>query len=136
MKRLTICLAIGLVCLSLISVLAAPKDPSKEKALTPNLSDEACKAIEQYIASVEAAGSLKDAAARKVQYAAAEEELAEVLKRNGKAALLTEITEYARYSEVAATAGSRDPNLTRILSDQLKTRSKLLGWCTTDAGAR
>ncbi len=133
MKQLRICAIVGLVCLSLISVVAGKQDPNNKKTPDGNLPSEVCLGIQQYIADVEAAKSMKDVSARKTQYSAAEQRLAEILKRNGKMRLLKEITEYAHYSEMAAAAGSRDPNLTKILADQLKTRTKLLEWCMSDS---
>ncbi|MDQ7782036.1 MAG: hypothetical protein RDU20_04105 [Desulfomonilaceae bacterium] len=131
MTKSTLCFTVGLICLSLISTVAAQQDSARRK--TPrSLPTEVCRAMEQYIATVEAARSVKDGDDRKARYAAAEKKLAEVLKRYGKTALLTEITEYAHYSERAATAGARDPDLTKILADQLKIRTKLLEWCTSD----
>jgi hypothetical protein len=130
MKLTMVWLTVGAVCLAVASMGVAQQTGGAGKE-PGSLPDEVCKAIEQYIAGIDSARTARDKAERDGKYAAAQQALAPVLTRSGKASLLAEITMYAQQSELVAAADPTDANFEKLVAQRLSTRSKLLGWCSS-----
>jgi len=131
MKQLTLCLALGAIFLALVSAGIAQQSGAAGKAPASKLPDEVCKAIEQYVAGIDSARTVRDKAEREEKYAAAQKALVPVLSRFGKTYLLEEITVYAQHCEEVATADPTDAKFEKLVAQRLGTRSKLLEWCSS-----
>lgn len=131
MKRLVQWLMLGTICLAIVSFAVAQGGTGKAKSNSKQLPAEVCKAIEQFIAQIDSARSVKEKAAREAKFAKAQDELAMVLKRNDKLALLSEASAYIRYTELVVSGDAKDANLDELLQKRLETRSGLLGLCTS-----
>jgi len=125
------CLIVGAICLAIASAGSADQSGEGGKAYSGKLPDEVCRAIEQYIAAIDAARALKDKADRGERYAAAQQALMAGLQRFGKTSLLADITSYAQQSELVSTTDPTDVTFDKRIAERLNTRSKLLDWCSS-----
>jgi hypothetical protein len=131
MKKLGLCLMVGMLCLTMMSIAGAQQEAGKVKASSSDLSGAVCQAIEQYISKVDSARSLKAKTEREEKYAEAQNGLAEVLQRHDKSALLSQVTAYATYTELVAHTDPTNPQFDKIVDQRLKSRAALLDMCTS-----
>ncbi len=131
MKRLAIWMIVGAIFLGMWSFTEAQQPRGDGKTSPRALPAQECKAIEQYIAKIDAARSIREKTQREEKYAEAQAQLTAALKGRDEAApLLGEALEYAKRTEQVATADPTDPKLSEILENRLKLRSALLERCT------
>ena len=131
MKRLALYLTLGIFCAAIVSFAGAQQSTRKGKSTSRGLPAEVCKALEQYVAKVDSARSMNEKASRDVKYKQAQEELAAVLKKYGKSALLSEASDYARYTELVVSVDAKDANMDQLIDQRLKKRTSLLEMCST-----
>jgi hypothetical protein len=112
---------VGLICLTSAATSGAQKGAT--------VPAEVCQAIEQYVAQINTAGTLKEKAARDESCAAALKALNEVLKRYGKNNLSAQASEFAKYSELVASTDPTDANFGELVSKRLKSRAVLQELC-------
>jgi hypothetical protein len=129
MKRLALWIMLGAICLGIVSIGQAQQNRGTGKMAFRELPAGVCRAIEQYIAKVDAARSLTDKASREEKYAEAREELAAVLKSYDKAFLITEATDYAGYTELVAGTDPTDAKFNDAVEKRLRARTALLEIC-------
>ncbi len=132
MKRLALCLILGMICMVMVSFAGAQERAGKARPSSKGLPPEVCKAIEQYVAKIDSARAVKDMAARTRKYGEAALELAAVLNpRSDKDALLTLAADYVTYTERVVAGDAKDANLDELLEKRLNTRTKLLEMCSS-----
>lgn len=130
MARLTWWIMVpALLCLFPVSLAMGQQGTKKNKPTSEALSLEVCTAVEQYIARIDAARSIKEQSKREEEYTAAKTELARVLEPRGKTALLAETAAYAQCSEQVIVTDSSDARYSELVDKRIKSRSSLLGRC-------
>jgi len=129
MKRLAIWMMAWAICLGVGPITEAQQSGGAEKASSRALPAQECKAIEQYIAKIDSARSIKEKAQREEKYAGAQAELKAALKGRDDAALLDQASEYAKATELVASTDPTESKLSEILDKRLKLRSALLDRC-------
>ncbi|MGB6064814.1 MAG: hypothetical protein WBG50_08390 [Desulfomonilaceae bacterium] len=130
MKRLTLCLILGIFCAAIVSFAGAQQSTGKGKSTSKALPAEVCKAIEKYVAKVDSARSMNDKSSREKKYNQAQEDLAKVLTKYGKSALLSEASKYVLYTELVVGGDAKDVNLDQLIDQRLKKRTSLLEMCS------
>jgi len=129
MKRLVIWMLVGAICFGAGSVALAQQSGGQRKASSKALSAQECKAMEQYIAKIDAARSISQKARREEKYEEAQAELTKALKGRDDNGVLAQALEYAKRTEQVVTTDPTDPKLAEILDSRLKLRSSLLDRC-------
>lgn len=129
MNRLVIWMMVGAICVGVGSLAQAQQSGGEGKASSKALSAQECKAIEQYIAKIDAARSISQKAQRDENYEEAQAELKTAVKGRGDDTVLAQALEYAKRTEQVVTTDPTDPRLTEILDRRLKLRSGLLDRC-------
>jgi len=129
MKRLVIWMMAWAICLGVGPITEAQQSSGAEKASARALPAQECKAIEQYIAKIDAARSIREKAKREEKYEEAQAELKAALKGRDDATLLDQASEYAKSTELVASTDPTDSKLSEILDRRLKLRSGLLERC-------
>lgn len=129
MKKVAQYVIVGMMLLGMVSVGVAQQDMSKGKSSSSVVPPDVCKAIQQYVARVDAARSIGNKTGRAEKYAQAQKELEQVLKRYTQSALLEEATEYAKLTEVIVRTEPTDGKLAELLDKRLKLRGALLERC-------
>jgi hypothetical protein len=124
MKRFAPCIAVGMLLVGLLCPAGAQQAPAAVR-----LSPEACAAVQQYVARIDASRSMNAAADREETYAQARKGLEPVLQRNKQAQLLDVASDYAKVSETIVKASATDPKLPELVDKRLKLRSRLLDHC-------
>lgn len=131
MKKLELCLMVGALCLTMMSVAGGQQSAGKGKSSSSDPPAAVCQAIEEYISNIDAARAVKVKSERETKYAQAQEGLAAVLKQHNKADLLPQVTAYAKYTEQVASSEPTDAQFDKIVDQRLKSRSALLDMCTS-----
>lgn len=129
MVRLALCVLVGTMFAGLLTVGYAQQDTSVAKTSTNQLTAEVCKAIEGYVARIDAARSIKEKDRREERYRQALESLTAVLKSQGETGLLAEAAQYAQFCEIVVSSDPTNPQFDVMVDKRLKTRSKLLQPC-------
>jgi hypothetical protein len=129
MKGLVTIMLTALTVFGTVSLTAGQAPSPKAAAASQDLPVAVCRAIETYIAKVDAARSISEKAKRDAKYTEAKNELSSVLSQYDKASLLTDASSYAHYTEIVATADPGKPGLDDDLDRRLKSRSALLERC-------
>jgi hypothetical protein len=115
----------------MLSLAYAQQKAEGEPVPRLKLTPDACKAIEKYIADIDAARSVKEKAKRDEKYAAALDALKAVVKAPGDAALIAEAAAYPVHTERVLAVDSTDPKLEELIELRLKCRARLLGSCVS-----
>lgn len=126
MKNVIMILIATLGCLGAVTFHAGQGLSADSQPLPPAV----CKAIEAYVAQIDAARSVSVKSKREERYAEAKTSLASVLKQQGKDPLLDKVADYAQLTETIVTADSKSPNLAEDLDRRLKARAALLQMCS------
>lgn len=92
--------------------------------------------MEQYVAGIDAARSMKEKKVRQEKYRKALEELAAVLKPRGETALVSQAEAYAQLSEQVVVADPSNQRFDEMVDARLKTRSALLQRCENYTSTR
>ena len=129
MKILATWIIVGAICFAVGPVAQAQQSGGEGKASSKALPAHECKAIELYIAKIDAARSISQKPQREEKYAEAQAELKTALKGSDDAAVLTQALEYAKRTEQVVTTDPTDQKLAEILDSRLKLRSGLLDRC-------
>jgi 7-keto-8-aminopelargonate synthetase-like enzyme len=129
MKKLVMVLIVGAICLAAAVIAQAQQSGGEGKTSSRALPAQECKAIEQYIARIDAARSIREKAQRETKYSEAQAELKAALKSRDNAAPLAQATEYANTTEQVATMDPMDSKLSEVLDKRLKLRGALLERC-------
>ncbi len=129
MRRLTQCVIVGILILGMVSVGMAQQVTGKGKSSSTVVPADACTAIQQYVARIDAARSIGEQARREEKYTQARKELEPVLQRYNLSVLVDEASEYAKLTEVVVRADPTDPKLADLLDKRLKVRGALLERC-------
>ena len=129
MKRLALWMIAGAIFLGVGAVFEAQQSGGAGKTSSAALPANVCKAIEQYIAKIDASRSVKDKGQREERYSEAQTELKSAFKGRDDAPIIAEAEDYARYTEQIANTDPTDTRLTDILDKRLKFRSALLDRC-------
>ena len=130
MKGTTLCLIVGAIFLGMVSLVEAQRDTSQGKPAAKALPAEVCSALEQYLAKIDAAGSLRDATKREEKYTEAQKELSEVLTRSERASLLKDALEYAKFVEQVVITDPTTKGFDGLLDKRIKMRGRLLEACS------
>lgn len=130
MKRTTICLIVGAIFLGMMSLVEAQQAPDKGKPASKTLPAEACSALERYLATIDAAASIKDAERRAEMYAEGQKRLTEVLTRKEQASLLADALTYAKVVEQVVTTDPTSKGFDQLLAKRLKMRETILEACS------
>jgi hypothetical protein len=136
MKTLVMIVFIALICLGAISLTVGQPPATKDATASRPLPAAVCKAIETYIAKVDATRSVSEKVKREAKYDEAKSELASVLNQYDEASLLTIASSYVRYTETVATADPGKPGFDDDLDKRLKSRSALLERCANYTSTR
>jgi hypothetical protein len=139
MKRLALCLILGIVCMGMVSYAEAQEKAGKGKSSSKTLPSEVCKAIEQYVAKIDAARAVKDPATRSGMYfeaAAALQDPASMLKGPDKDNVLSIAANYAGYTEMVVSGDAKDAHLDTVLEKRLNARTELLEMCSSYTSTR
>ncbi len=131
MKRLALCLILGIFCTATVSLAGAQQSTGKAKSASKGLPTEVCKAIEQFVAQIDSARSITEKSSREKKYNQAQEQLAAVLTKYGKSAMLSEASQYVLYTELVVSGDAKDANLDQLIDQRLKKRTSLLEMCST-----
>jgi hypothetical protein len=135
MKRLILCAIVAMVCLGGVATVSG-QGKGKDTFPTQSLSNEVCKAVQQYIASVSAAAAIKDKARRDENYGAARKALESVVKDRDTRGVLTEAAAYAQYTELAAVSDPTAAGFSELLEKRSKSSSTLLDMCMSHTLSR
>ncbi|MBI4964959.1 MAG: hypothetical protein HY913_16920 [Desulfomonile tiedjei] len=136
MNRLAIWVIVGAVCLGMAPFGHAQQSGGPGKPSGRELPRLECKAVETYIAKIDAARSIAEKERREERYAEAQAELKAALKGRDDDALLALAADYAKYTEQVAAADSADSKLADIVDKRLKLRSALLERCENYTATR
>jgi len=117
-----------LACMTIFSLAGAQTSP-EGKSAAGGLPREACRALETYVAAVDAVKAQPDPAKRAERYGEAKTQLESVMKSFGKASVVEEAVLYATYTEVIVTKDATDAQLSDTMEKRLKMRAHLLGMC-------
>lgn len=129
MSKLVVWILVGTICAGLPMIAQAQQGSGGAKSSSAQLPAEVCKAMERYVAQIDAARSLKEKTLREEKYREGLEGLTAVLKPRGETSLLAQAEEYARLCEAVVTADSTNPKLDEMVNKRLMTRSQLLQRC-------
>jgi hypothetical protein len=131
MKSPFICLLlVGALSFGVFSISGAQTPQHGDKPISGTPPREACRAIETYVALVDAAKSISDPSKRANQYAEAKQGLENVLKRHNQDTLLAMASDYAPYTEQVAITEATNPKLNEYLEKRSKLRETLLEICS------
>lgn len=135
MARLLVWLLVGTICAGMLTIAAAQQGTGSAKS-SSQLPAEVCQAMEQYVAGIDAARSMKEKKVRQEKYRKALEELAAVLKPRGETALVSQAEAYAQLSEQVVVADPSNQRFDEMVDARLKTRSALLQRCENYTSTR
>jgi len=130
MKRTTVCMIVGAILLGMISLVEAQQAPDRGKPLSKALPAEVCAALEQYVAKVDAAGSIKEPERRAEKYAEAQKGLTEVVTRKEQASLLEDALAYPKLVEQVVATDPTTKGFDELLDKRIKMRGTLLEACS------
>jgi hypothetical protein len=130
MKSQVLCLILGVICIGAFSIASAQAQKSANKAASSAPPREVCRAIEAYVAKVDAAKSMSDPSARAKQYEAAKQDLETVLKKRNQTELLGKALDYVPFTEQVVTTEATNPKLNEYLAKRSKLREALLEICS------
>jgi hypothetical protein len=136
MKRLALCLIVGMICLGVGSIVLGQQDSGGVKPKPDSLPADACKAIEQYVAKINAAGSVKDKAKREVQYSQAQDGLTTALKNLGRPEVIEHAMGYSQYTEQIVVTDPLDKGYGDLVEKRIKLSELLLNLCMSYTTAR
>lgn len=128
MARLAVWVLVGTICAGMLTIAAAQQGTGSAKS-SSQLPAEVCQAMEQYVASIDAARSKKEKTVRREKYGKALQALTAVLKPLGESALLAQAEAYVQYSEQVVVGDPSNPKFDEMVDTRLKTRSALLQRC-------
>jgi hypothetical protein len=135
MKALISQVLLVLACMGLVSLVGA-QTASQGTGASKEMPREACRAVETYVATIDAAQAQLDAAKRTQQYDQAKAQLEPVLKRFGKESVMVDAARYATYVETIVNKDATDAQLTEAMDKRLKLRAQLLGMCDSFTATR
>jgi hypothetical protein len=129
MKRLALCLIVGVLCLVLGSVVQAQQGSSSVRPQPDTLPADACSAIERYVATINAAGSASDKAKREEQYSQAQAALAAAFKSLNRPDVLEHATAYSQCTEVIVVTDPLNKEYGDLVQKRINLSQLLLNLC-------